>query len=220
MSKGPDLVILGSGGHGQVLLDTIRQQKPDWSLAFLDPDSWLHGKDILDAPVLGDDGLMKELIKQNNKLYFVVGIGSIEPTPHRQRLFELALSLGLRPFSVRHPGATVSPLAQLDEGAQIMAGAIVNTNARVQANAIVNSRALIEHDCVIATHAHVASGAVLSGGVKVGSGAMIGAGSVVRQYLEVGSDAMVGAGAVVVKNVPDGATVVGVPARVVHRKKA
>ena len=45
------------------------------------------------------------------------------------------------------------------------------------------------------------------------AGAMIGAGAVIRPEIVIGSNAVVGAGAVVTKEVPDGAKVVGNPAR-------
>ena len=52
----------------------------------------------------------------------------------------------------------------------------------------------------------------LSGGVTVGEGCLLGAGATVLQNLRVGAGATVGAGAVVTRDVPPGATVVGVPA--------
>jgi acetyltransferase-like isoleucine patch superfamily enzyme len=45
-------------------------------------------------------------------------------------------------------------------------------------------------------------------------GASIGSGAVILCGVVVGADAMIGAGAVVTRDVPDGATVTGVPARV------
>ena len=50
----------------------------------------------------------------------------------------------------------------------------------------------------------------------VREGATIGAGATIRQGLAIGEAAVVGAGAVVVKDVPAGAVVVGVPARVLR----
>ncbi len=51
------------------------------------------------------------------------------------------------------------------------------------------------------------------GGVGIGEGALVGTGAQVLQYLHIGAGATVGAGAVVTRNVPEGLTVVGVPAR-------
>jgi acetyltransferase-like isoleucine patch superfamily enzyme len=47
----------------------------------------------------------------------------------------------------------------------------------------------------------------------VKKGASIGTGAVIICGITIGENALVGAGAVVTKDVPDGATVAGVPAR-------
>lgn len=52
----------------------------------------------------------------------------------------------------------------------------------------------------------------------VKEGAAIGAGAVIVCGVYIGRNALVGAGAVVTKDVPDGATVVGNPARILPRK--
>jgi UDP-2-acetamido-3-amino-2,3-dideoxy-glucuronate N-acetyltransferase len=50
--------------------------------------------------------------------------------------------------------------------------------------------------------------------IRVEDGATIGSGATVLGGVRIGRDALVGAGAVVTRDVPDGATVSGVPARV------
>ena len=57
-------------------------------------------------------------------------------------------------------------------------------------------------------------GATLAGEVRIEDFATVGSGAIVLPRVRIGTGAMVGAGAVVTKDVPAGATVVGVPARV------
>lgn len=52
---------------------------------------------------------------------------------------------------------------------------------------------------------------------EIGARAFIGSDTVLRAPVRIGNDARTGAGSVVTKDVPDGATVVGVPARIVRR---
>ena len=61
----------------------------------------------------------------------------------------------------------------------------------------------------------IAPGVCLAGRVRVGSGAFFGLGANVIQCLSIGDHAVIGAGAAVIADVPDYATAVGVPAKVI-----
>ena len=54
-------------------------------------------------------------------------------------------------------------------------------------------------------------------GPKIGDDVIIGANAVILGNITIGSEARIGAGAVVVKDVPEGVTVVGVPAKIIER---
>lgn len=53
-------------------------------------------------------------------------------------------------------------------------------------------------------------------GVEVGEGAVVGAGAILLPGVRIGAGALIGSGAVVVRDVADGATLVGNPARLVR----
>lgn len=114
---------------------------------------------------------------------------------------------------VVHPTASVSRSAVIGPGVYIGPNAVVHSRARVGAHAIINSGAIIEHDTVIEENAHVAPAAALGGGVRIGADTLVGLGARVLPGVAVGAHAVVGAGAVVTADVPEGRTVMGVPAR-------
>lgn len=204
-------VILGGGGHAQVLIESIQLSTAAQLFGILEADSSRWGQQVLDVPILGGDEMLPELIRRGVNT-FAVGLGGIGDNYPRQRLYEFGCSFELKPLTVIHPQAICSKWADIGAGAQIFPGAIVNAGVRIGRNVIINSGAVVEHDCVLGDHAHVATGARLTSTVQVGEGVHIGAGATVKQCLTIGPGAIVGAGAVVVKDVPPKSVVVGVPA--------
>jgi len=206
------VVGLGAGGHAKVVIEILQLEGQYELVGLLDPKPDLQGELVLGVPVLGGDEQLA-VLKARGVEHFFVGLGSTADLKPRRRLYEFALSQGMKPAIAIHPSAIISPSAVLGMGATVMAAVVINADARLGDNVIVNTGAIIEHDCVIGNHVHVATGAKLSGGVIVEDEAHIGVGAIVRQYIRIGTGAVIGAGAVVVKDVPDGQTVLGNPAR-------
>lgn len=104
-----------------------------------------------------------------------------------------------------HPGATLGRRVFIDHGMGVVIGE----------TAVVGNDVLLFHGVTL-------GGTTMSPGKRhptVGDRVVIGAGAKVLGPVQIGSDARIGANAVVVKDVPDGATAVGIPAVVrIHPK--
>ena len=212
----PLCVVLGGGGHAQVLLECLRLTGIAKPVAILDPDSRLVGQRVMDVPVRGGDDLLPTLRREGVR-FFVAGIGGVGDNSARKLAFERGLAAGMEPLTLCHPSVICSPSAIVQAGSVLLARAVVNTAARIGMNVIVNTGAIVEHHCEIQNHVHLASGVCLASSVRVEEEAHIGIGAVVRQGLVIGRKAIVGAGAVVVKAVGAGTCVVGVPAELLRR---
>lgn len=194
-------VLIGGGGHGRVLLETLEQQRPGVVVGVLDSRPGLQ--QVAEIPVLGGDEVLPRL-KEMHFTHFVIGVGSSQPCRVRAELYLAARKAGLEPLSVVHPQALVSHQAEVAAGCQIMARAVVNTGARLGGHVLVNTGAIVEHDGVIGAHTLIGSGVVLGGGVQVGERSLIGAGAVVRQGVRIGARVVIGEGVIVKQDVPDG----------------
>jgi len=104
-----------------------------------------------------------------------------------------------------HPGATLGRRLFIDHGMGVVIGE----------TAIVGNDVLLFHGVTL-------GGTTMSPGKRhptVGDRVVIGAGAKVLGSVHIGSDARIGANAVVVKDVPDGATAIGIPAVVREHPK-
>jgi sugar O-acyltransferase (sialic acid O-acetyltransferase NeuD family) len=198
------VVVYGAGGHGRVVAEAAGLAGFR-VVGFIDDAPTVLG--IGDVPVFRPGDPLTQTAA------WIVAIGD---NAARAAIVDRCLRAGRSLISVVHPRAFVSPTASLGRGVFVAAGAIVHSHAHLGDGVIVNSGAIVEHDAELSGMVHIAPGAVLGGGVRVERGALVGLGSRVLPGLRLGCGATIGAGSVVLTDVDDGATVVGIPGRVVR----
>lgn len=202
------IVIFGARGHAKVAIEAIERIGTHRIAGFVTiGELGFKSK----YPVLGGDADVARLWKEIGPFDAHIAIGDVKV--RRRIASQIAREIPELKFpAIVHPLARLAANAVVGDGALIAIGATVCADARIGAHAIVNTNASVDHDCAIGECAFVGPGASIGGTVQVGDGAFIGIGATILPNLRIGSDATVGGGAVVVRDVPDGITVVGVPA--------
>ncbi|XEC93406.1 acetyltransferase [Paenibacillus tarimensis] len=204
-------IVLGTGGHAKVVID----------LLLADPAIDVIGctgtgkNELNSVPLLGDDSILPKLVLQGVSHAFVaVGNNRV-----RARLAKTVRDLGLELVNAVSPFAYISPSAALGSGIAVMPGAVINAGTRIGDLSIINTGASVDHDGNIGEACHIAPGSSLAGNVTVGSYSFLGTGVKVIDGIRIGNHCMIGAGAAVIRDIPDGVTAVGVPARIIKQEK-
>jgi len=205
------IIIIGAGGHAKVLIDALKLLGAP-ILGISEQNLAKVNSELLGVPVICKDAELEKYPPEGVNL--VNGLGGVKDTSLRREVFKRFKMLGYAFSQVIHPSAVISANAALAEGVQVMAGAIIQAGVRVSENVVINTKTSVDHDCQIGSHVHLAPGVTVCGNVKIGDSVHVGSGATIIQGIIVGPHCLIGAGTLVQKNVPAGATVIGVPGRI------
>ncbi|MCY1520745.1 putative acetyltransferase EpsM [compost metagenome] len=195
------MYIIGAGGHGKVVAE-LAQLNVLPILSFID-----ENKVTITS---GSINVIHDFPSEMVSATIAIGNNLV-----RKRI---AQTYAYNYLKLIHPRANISGQATIGVGSVVIAGATINIDAMIGEHVIVNTNASVGHDCIIGNFVHIAPNAALAGNVIVGEGTHIGMGATVIQGVKIGKWCVVGAGSVVINDIPNGAMVVGNPARVIKEQ--
>lgn len=207
MSKSKKLYILGYSGHAYVVIDVA--MSIDYTVkGYFDFEQ--GSKNPYNIPYLGNEN-KEDLSKIVGTDFIFPAVGS---NAIRRKLYKFLKKNGLKQTFLVDKSAYLSENTKLGDSTMIAPNAVVTSGTVIGNACIINTGAIIEHECKIGDFTHVAPGAVLAGNVIVGANSFLGANCVVKQGVSIGKNSIIGAGAVVLRDVPEGETWVGNPAKI------
>ena len=206
-----EIVVLGAG-RGSAELIQMLGESALYPAAVLD-DRWPEGaRDVMGVSVVGR--LADAALHAAKGRRLLLGIANARTRSIRREIFE-RLALPDSAWAVfRDPSSSVAASAKLGAGCILYPGVRIAAGAQLGRNVVVYYNSVIHHDSVLDDGVTVCAGVLVAGGVRVGEGSYLGMGCLLRDGVTLGRGVLVGMGAVVVADVPDGATVTGVPAKV------
>jgi sugar O-acyltransferase (sialic acid O-acetyltransferase NeuD family) len=200
------MIVYGASGHGKVIIEILEHINEPHIEVWDDaekPPVWDYIVKRPSAP-----GVIV-----TDKMVISIGVNATRKKVAER--FKEMVTFG----TAIHSSTNISKRATIGEGTVIMAGVTINADTKVGKHCIVNTSASIDHDCVLGDYSHISPNATLSGDVHIGEGTHIGSGASVIQGIRIGKWCTIGAGAVIIRDIPDYATAVGNPARVIKVKQ-
>lgn len=170
-------------------------------------DCWLHPND--------DTRIFSNTIGwgQNNNSYpsqllFICGKNCVIGGPGFGYEFEEDGT----PFRIPHLGNVVIG-ENVELGSNVCIDRAVVGSTVICDNVKIDNLVHIAHNAKIGRNTLIVAGAVIGGSVEIGENCFIGMNASIKQKVKIGNRVTIGAGAVVLKDVPDGETWVGNPAK-------
>lgn len=205
------LLIIGAGDMASTYADEFMNRTEYRIVAFVeDAPPEREEREILGLPVYG----VEKALRLSRTHAALCAIGS----PRRQALVERFENAGFQFATLISPTAIIHGREGIEPGCVISDFANIDPDTRIGRHTLVTSRVTVSHHAQVGAYNFLGPNTVLGGHARIGERCFIGMGALIRDHITIGDDVTVGAGAVVLKDVESGATVVGVPARVLRSK--
>jgi sugar O-acyltransferase (sialic acid O-acetyltransferase NeuD family) len=193
------------------MIRAVQRVQPNFEVhGFIDNDPKKKGTSFLGFPVFGGFEELEKLVEDD--LHFVNLITGT--TKIRYETSREMARKGCRFTNFIHPSVDLT-MTEIGNGNYIQDGVIIQASARIGNNSSIHIAAIVAHEADIGDSVFIAHACSVSGAVTIGDGVFMGTNATILPRVRIGKWATIGAGAVVTRDVPDYATVVGNPAKVI-----
>lgn len=201
-------IIIGAGTYGQVYAEYLKEEYE--ILAFYDDDENIIQSTINNIIVVGK---VKEAFDLDKDTAVFVPIGN---NAVRVKILKEFENRGFSIPSFIHPEAIVHDSVSIGKAVYILPGTNIMPLSKIGDYCMISMAVNIAHHTVLEEGCFFSQGTNIGASIHFGNWAYVGIGATVMTGVKkVGENSLIGAGAVIIRDVPDGATVVGNPGRVI-----
>jgi len=209
------VLIMGGWGSGQIVvsvIEDINRVAPTWEIKGFVNDFEEIGSSIGAYPVVGRTSEAPEHAGRGVYLHYAMRNAKFA----RSRIERFkAMNIPDEAFATFiHPNTQLSGNRGIGHGSLLCAQVNLSFGAKVGNHNHLYGSSFVGHDSEVESYAWIANNSAIGARCLIKEGAHLGTNCSLREDVVIGAYAIVGIGAVVLRDVEDGAIVVGNPAKV------
>jgi len=175
----PKIIIIGAGGHGKVLANTLLLENNYEIVGFVDETVPVGTRIFKEYEVIAKQKNITELTTK--AAYFIVAIGNNEI----RNAITTALKNNFKLATIIHPTAFIGADVEIGEGTVVLANAVISTCTKIGSNAIINAGVVIDHDCIVGNNVHLSVGTIVGSNTVIGSGITTAVGQKINSFSKI-----------------------------------
>lgn len=170
-----EVILIGIGGHGRVVLDAILSNSETniKIIGFLDDGDT---KEVYGLKKLGNICDWKKY--RNKKFHIAVGNNNFRK--------ELSEKVGRdKLVTIIHKTAYISQSVQIGVGSYIGAMVVINSESIIGKSCIINTGSIIEHNCEIGDYSHLSYRVLVGSESKISTESMLDMGKILERKSKI-----------------------------------
>lgn len=202
-------IIVGAGTYGQIYAEYL---KNDYNIiGFVDDNKDIIGQEINGIKILGDFNFLLKNISKLISVFVPLGNNEI-----RVRFLKILKEAGFKTPTYIHPSSIIDSSVILGEAIYILPSSNVMPFTKIGNYVMISMGVNIAHHCDIKEGCFFSQGTNIGASITIDEQTFSGiACTIMTGVSSIGNSVVIGAGTVIIRDVPDGATVVGSPGKII-----